>query len=99
MKLTFLVFNEHVDTKVNDLLKPLAIDYYTRWEQVKGKGHNSEAHIGHRAQSSTNISLMIGFEDEGVLEKLVAAITEANQTARRSDERIRLFQVPLERMV
>ncbi len=99
IKLTILVFNEHVDTKVNDPLKPLAIDCYTRWEQLKGKGHNSETHIGHRSQCSTNISLMIGFEDGSVLEKLVAAIAKANQSAHRTDEQIRLFQVPLERMV
>ena len=99
MKLTFLVYNEYVDTQVKDLLESLAIDYYTRWEQVKGKGHSTEAHTGQPAHSTTNVALMIGIMDERVLEKLIADITRVNQVARLPDERIRLFQVPMERMV
>jgi hypothetical protein len=46
MKLTFVVYYEHVDTQVMDMLKTLDIDYYTRWEHVMGKGHGTEPHIG-----------------------------------------------------
>lgn len=99
MKLTFLVYNEYVDTRVKDVLKSLAIDYYTRWEQVKGKGHSTEAHTGQAAHATTNIALMIGIMDDSVLEKLIADITSVNQSTRLPDEHIRLFQVPMERMV
>lgn len=42
---------------------------------------------------------MIAFKDESPLEKLIGAINAANAEIRRPDDRIRLFQVPLERVV
>ena len=99
MKLTFVVYNEYVDTQVMDMLKVLAIDYYTRWEHVKGKGHGTEPHIGAGGYASTNAVLMIAFEDEAPLTALAQAITAANEKVRRPDERIRLFQLPMERMI
>ena len=99
MKMTFLVYNDYVDAQVIGMLKALNIDYYTHWEQVKGKGHGTEPHIGLGTYASTNAALMIAFEDEAPLTALIASITAANGKARRADERIRLFQVPLERVV
>ncbi len=29
-------------------LNELEIDFYTQWEDVKGKGHNTDAHLGNR---------------------------------------------------
>jgi len=99
MKLAFVVYNEYVDTQVVGMLKALNIDYYTRWEHVKGKGHGTEPHIGAGSYASTNAVLMIAFEDEAPLAALIKAITHANQKVRRADERVRLFQVPMECMV
>jgi hypothetical protein len=99
MKMAFVVYNDHVDTQVMHMLKALNIDYYTRWEHVKGKGRGTEPHIGEGTYASTNAALMIAFENEAPLAALIDAITNANGKARRADERIRLFQVPLERMV
>jgi hypothetical protein len=99
MKMAFVVYNEYVDPQVMGMLKVLNIDYYTRWEHVKGKGHGTEPHIGVGTYASTNAALMIAFEDEAPLAALIASITAANEKARRADERIRLFQVPLERVV
>ncbi len=99
MKMAFVVYNEYVDPQVMGILKTLAIDYYTRWEHVKGKGHGTEPHIGTGTYASTNAALMIAFEDEAPLAALIQAIIAANSTARRTDECIRLFQVPLELVV
>lgn len=99
MKMAFVVYNDYVDAQVIDMLKTLNIDYYTHWEHVKGKGHGTEPHIGSGTYASTNAALMIAFEDEAPLAALIASITAANAKARRADERIRLFQVPLERVV
>ncbi len=99
MKLTFLTYNEYVDAQVAQILKQLSIDYYTRWEQVKGKGHDTEPHTGFGRHASTNVVLMIGIQDESILPALVSAIRATNASARRSDEHIRLFQVPMELMV
>jgi len=99
MKLAFVVYNEYVDAQVMGMLKTLNIDYYTRWEHVKGKGHGTEPHIGMGTYASTNAALMIAFEDEAPLASLIASITTANEKARRADERIRLFQVPMDCIV
>ena len=42
---------------------------------------------------------MIALQDESVLEKLIHEITEANKEITKQDDHIRLFQVPLERIV
>ena len=97
--MAFVVYNDYVNPQVMDMLKKLDIDYYTRWEHVKGKGHGTEPHIGLGAYASTNAVLMIAFEDEVPLAALIAAIMAANENARRADECIRLFQMPLERVI
>ncbi len=97
--MAFVVCNDYVDLQVMNILKTLNIDYYTRWEDVKGKGRDTEPHIGLGTYASTNSALMIAFEDEAPLAALIASITAANEKARRTDERIRLFQLPMELMV
>lgn len=99
MKMTFVVYYERIDTQVMSMLETLGIDYYTRWENLKGKGHGTEPHIGVGTYVRMNSALMIAFEDEAPLAALTNAIIAANEKARRQDERIRLFQVPLERMI
>jgi len=99
MKMVFVVHTEHYNAKVLQLLDAAGIDYYTRWEQATGKGHGTEPHLGRGAFASTNSVMMIAFEDEAPLEALIRAIAAANAEIRRSADRIRLFQLPLERMV
>jgi hypothetical protein len=43
--------------------------------------------------------LMIAFEDEVPLEALIKNITAENTQIKRADDKIRLFQLPLERVV
>ena len=42
---------------------------------------------------------MIAFEDEAPLARLIAAIEAANNDIKRASDHIRLFQVPLDRIV
>lgn len=99
MKLAFVVYTEFFTEQVMGLLTASGIDYYTRWDNVVGKGHGTEPHLGKGSFGSTNVVLMIGFENEEPLEKLISAITAANVGIKRPDDKIRLFQLPLERMV
>lgn len=99
MKMTFIVYNEYVDAQVMGILKTLDIDYYTRWEHVKGKGHGTEPHLGVGGYGCTNAVLMIAFEDDAPLAALIPSISAANKKAHRADECIRLFQMPLECVV
>ena len=99
MKLTFLVYHDILDDRVTKALKELEIDYYPQWEDVKGKGHNTDAHLGNRPYPGYNFVRMIAFVDEAVLTKLIEKIEELNKIVERADDKIRLFQVPLERIV
>lgn len=99
MKLTFLTYHDILDDRVSETLKELEIDYYTQWEDVKGKGHNSDAHLGNRPFPGYNFVRMIAFTDDSIVENLVTKINELNSIVERDDDKIRLFQVPLERIV
>ena len=99
MKVVFVVCNDVVSPRVMKLLEAAGIDYYTRWEHVKGKGHGTDPHLDTRSFPGTNAVFMIAFEEESTLETLVQEISAANKNIPRSDDHIRLFQVPLERIV
>ena len=99
MKIAFIVHNDYFSARLMEVLAAAGIDYYTRWDDVKGKGHGTQAHLGAGGMQGTNTALMIAFPDEAVLEKLIGLIKAANEEFTRPDDKIRLFQMPLERMV
>lgn len=99
MKMTFVIHNDYYSSRVMKLLESTGIDYYTRWDKAQGKGPGTEPHLGAGSYASTNVVLMIAFKDESPLEKLIEAINAANAEIKRPDDRIRLFQLPLERVV
>ncbi len=99
MKIAFVVFNEVYTPRVMELLESAKIDYFTRWERVIGKGHGTEPHLGTRSFPGVNSVLMIAFQEEQSLEKLKEEIRSMNGEISRPDDRIRLFQVPLEHIV
>ena len=99
MKFAFVVYTEHYAEQAMRTLTEAGIDYYTRWDQAKGKGHGTEPHLGSGGYPSTNSVLMIAFEDEAPLEKLIKGIQATNAEIKRPSDRIRLFQLPLERIV
>jgi len=99
MKLAFVVHNEHFTAQLMHLLERCGIDYYTRWENAKGKGHQTEPHLGTGTFASLNGVVMIGFEDEAALAALIREIEGANAQIKRRADQFRLFQLPLERVV
>ncbi len=99
MKIAFIIYNGVYTPRVMEMLGALSIDYYTWWEDVKGKGHGTEPHLGTRSFPGMNSVLMIAFQEEATLEKLVEKIMHLNGEIARPDDRIRLFQVPLERII
>ncbi|MCW8810289.1 MAG: hypothetical protein OQJ93_06870 [Ignavibacteriaceae bacterium] len=99
MKLAFVIYHDILDDRVTEALKELEIDFYTQWEDVKGKGHKTDAHLGNRPFPGYNFVRMIAFGEEELLEKVVIRINELNTIVERDDDKIRLFQVPLERIV
>ncbi|MCW8996444.1 MAG: hypothetical protein OQK77_11580, partial [Psychromonas sp.] len=94
MKLAFVIYHDILDDRVTEALKELEIDFYTQWEDVKGKGHKTDAHLGNRPFPGYNFVRMIAFGEEELLEKVVIRINELNTIVERDDDKIRLFQVP-----
>jgi len=99
VKMALLVCNTYFVDRVMKILNENGIDYFTSWDNAKGKGHGTEPHLGSRAYSSTNSVTMIAFEEDAPLEALIRAVQAANQEIQRAADHIRLFQLPLERIV
>ena len=99
MKIVFLVCNEVYESRLMDILNKVGIDYYTCWERVKGKGHDTEPHLGTRSFPGMNAVMMIAIQEEIILDQLIHGIEKTNEEIIRPDDRIRIFQVPLERII
>jgi len=99
MKMVFMVHNEWLTPQVMQMLKACGIDYYTRWDKAQGKGRGTEPHLGTGSYGSTNAVMMIAFNEAAPLEALVGSINAANAEIARPADRIRLFELPLERIV
>jgi hypothetical protein len=99
VKLALLVCNSYCMERVMRLLGENGIDYFTSWDHARGKGRGTEPHLGTRSYASTNSVTMIAFEEEPPLEALARAVEAENKEITRAADRIRLFQLPLERVV
>ncbi len=99
MKIVFLIYHDILEDRLNNLLENLKIDYFTEWENVKGKGHSTDPHLGSRTFPGFNSVRLIAFKDEKVLTDLQNGIIELNKNVFRDDDKIRLFQIPLEKIV
>ena len=99
MKFTLIVCNSYFTDRLMKLLKDNGIDYFTSWDKATGKGHGTEPHLGSGAYGSTNTVTMIAFQEDAPLEALVRDIQAENQAIKRAADHIRLFQLPLDRIV
>jgi hypothetical protein len=99
MKIAFIIYNEILEDRISESLNGLNIDYFTEWENVKGKGHMTDAHLGTRPFPGYNCVRMIAFPEESALNELINKIYAMNEVIEKEDDKIRLFQMPLERIV
>ncbi|MBI2319841.1 MAG: hypothetical protein HYY28_11020 [Betaproteobacteria bacterium] len=99
MKMALVVCNSFFTDRVMAILKENGIDYFTTWDNARGKGHGTEPHFGSGSHPSTNSVTMIAFEEDAPLEALIRSINAANREIQRAPDHIRLFQWPLERIV
>lgn len=97
--MALVVCNSFFTDRVMAILNDNGIDYFTRWDNAKGKGRATEPHFGSGAYPSTNSVTMIAFEDDAPLEALIRGINGANREIARASDHIRLFQLPLDRIV
>jgi len=97
--MALVVCNSYFMDRVMKILSDSGIDYFTSWDDARGKGHGTEPHLGSGAYGSTNSVTMIAFEEDAPLEALIRNVKAANQEIRRAADHIRLFQLPLELIV
>jgi hypothetical protein len=97
--MTFVVCNSFFRDRLMEILNENGIDYFTGWDNAKGKGRGTKPHRGAGAHPSTTSVTMIAFEDEAPLEALIRGIDKANREIQRAEDHIRLFQLPLDRIV
>lgn len=99
MKIAFVVYHDILEDRISNLLEELKIDYFTEWDNVKGKGHKTEPHLGSRTFPGYNYVKMIAFEKEELLQSFCEKLCDINKEIIREDDKIRLFQLPLEKMI
>ena len=99
MKAVFIIYHDILDERLEAAMKQLGIDYYTKWEDVKCKGHETDAHLGTRTFPGHNHVRLLAIDREEVLTLLIEKITELNKEVIKPDDKIRLFQLPLEKIV
>jgi hypothetical protein len=99
MKIVFIVYHDILEDRITKLFEDLKIDYFTEWENVKGKGHFSTAHLGTRAYPGYNLVRMIAFQEEKALNDLINGVTVLNNEIIQTDDKIRIFQMPLEKIL
>ncbi len=99
MKIAFVICNDVYEPRLMESLARVGLDNYACWERVKGKAHGTEPHLGTRSFPGMDAVLMIAIEDDGVLEKLIGEIQQQNTQIPRADDKMRLFQMPLEKII
>ncbi len=97
--MAFLVYRDVLDDRVDSLLQKAGVDFYTEWENVKGKGHDTTPHLGTRTFPGFNCVRMIAFQNEEQLELVISLLQQLNSEIKNKDDYARLFQIPLEKIL
>ncbi|MGE5352534.1 MAG: PG0541 family transporter-associated protein [Acidobacteriota bacterium] len=99
MKMAFIVYRDIYEDRISAVLEKACVDFYTEWENVKGKGHKTIPHLGTRAYPGYNCVRMIAFEDECQIDKVAELLKEMNAGIAMKDDLARMFQIPLEKII
>ncbi len=99
MKVAFLAYHDVLDERIMALLEELDIDSYIKWESVLGKSHGASPHLGTRTFPGHDSVRLLPFREEDSLDKLIAKVQEFNDQVTKKDDEIRLYLMPLERIV
>ena len=87
MKSVFIVYNQALTEKVDEIIDRLRIRGYTQWQDVKGRGTNKgEPHMGTHTWPALNSAIMAIVEDK-LVEGLLDEIRELNKIAEQQGVR------------
>jgi nitrogen regulatory protein PII len=97
MKSVFIVYNQALSEKVDEIIDHLKIRGYTLWTDVKGRGTNKgEPHMGTHTWPALNSAIMTIIEDKNV-EPLLIKIEELNKIA--EEQGVRAFVWDIEKSI
>ncbi len=99
MKVAFLAYHDVLDDRIITLLEELKIDSYIKWESVLGKSHGASPHLGTRTFPGHDSVRLIPFPEEDSLNRLISKVQEFNNQVSKKDDEIRVYLMPLERIV
>ncbi len=64
VKAVLIVHNAALDVEVNELLKSVGIDSYTKFPDVLGRGRRSEPHLNTEVWPGVNCGTLVVVEDD-----------------------------------
>lgn len=99
MKIAFLIYHDVLEDRVEKILGDLKIDAYTKWEDATGKFEGADPLLGTRTFPGRETVRLIAFPEEGIISKLTADLEDFNSKAVKAIDKIRMFLMPLEKIV
>ena len=93
MKSVFIVYNQALTEKVDEIIDNLKIRGFTQWTDVKGRGsYKGEPHMGTHTWPALNSAIITIIENE-MVEKLLHEIGELNKIAEQQGVRAFVWNV------
>lgn len=97
MKAVFIVYNQALTERVDEMLKKLNARGFTQWQDVKGRGtHTGEPHMGTHTWPAMN-SAILTMVDESLAQKILEGVKKINEKAEMQG--IRAFTWNIEQTV
>ncbi len=97
MKAVFIVYNQALTERVDEMLKKLNARGFTQWQDVKGRGtHTGEPHMGTHTWPAMN-SAILTMVDENLAQKILEGVKKINEKAEMQG--IRAFTWNIEQTV
>jgi len=96
MKMILLSYSVGIEEEVMDTLRDLGIEYYTKWQDVLGKGRTSGPHMGTHIWPKKNSFLALAVVEE-VVNDLMDKVRDLKATFGK--EGVKAFVLPLEEVV
>jgi len=96
MKMILLSYSVGIEEEVMDTLRDLGIEYYTKWQDVLGKGRTSGPHLGTHIWPKKNSFLALAVVEE-VVNDLMDKVRDLKATFGK--EGVKAFVLPLEEVV
>ena len=93
MKLVLIAYNEALDEEVQELLHANAVEGFTKWTKVYGRGRASGPHLGTHVWPKAN-NVLAAVTDDRITDDLLAGVRKLREQFAR--EGVKAFVLPCE---